>query len=63
MNSFLVVNKQTQSLAGIVAVAATLIVLGVPLTLAEYYAHNGSANHMAESALACQAVQAVQRKT
>ena len=63
MNSFLVVNKQMQWLATMVAMLATLVMLGVPLTLAEYYAENGTADHSAEGSLSCQPVQAVERNT
>lgn len=55
MNSFAAINRLTKSLAGVLAILATFVVLGAPLTLAEYYAQAGSADHMAASTLASQA--------
>ena len=53
MNSILATNKLHKSLAGVLAMLATVVVLGAPLTLAEYYAQTGgSADHVAANALA-----------
>lgn len=53
MNLILATNKFHKSLAGILAMLATVVVLGAPLTLAEYYAQTGgSADHVAASAMA-----------
>lgn len=38
MNTFLAINKLTKSLAGVIAMLATIALIGGPLTLAEYYA-------------------------
>jgi len=63
MNSFLKINKLTKSLVGVLAMVATLVVLGAPLTLAEYYAHTGSAEHIAAGTLASQAVATLPRNS
>lgn len=63
MKSFMKTDKFTKSLAGVVAVVATVVVLGAPLTLAEYYAHIGSADHMTAGSLASQAVPTRVRKS
>lgn len=52
MNSFAAINRLTKSLAGVLAMLATVVVLGAPLTLAEYYAQASSAEHVAASTLA-----------
>lgn len=56
MNSFLAIDGLTKSLAGVLAMLATLVVLGAPLTLAEYYSESGSAEHVAAKTLASQAM-------
>jgi len=63
MNSFLKIDKLTKSLAGVVAMVATVVVLGAPLTLAEYYAQTGSAHYMAAGSLASQEVPTFARKS
>jgi len=63
MNSFLKIDKLTKSLAGVVAMVATVVVLGAPLTLAEYYAHTGSADQMTAGSLASQTVSTLPRKS
>ena len=63
MNSFLTINKLTKSLAGVLAMLATVVVLGAPLTIAEYYAQTGAADHLAAGALASQAVPALPQKS
>lgn len=57
MDPFLKINRLTKSLAGVLAMLATVVVLGAPLTLAEYYAHSGSTDPMAASTLAGDALQ------
>jgi len=61
MNSFPVINKLTKSLAGVLAMLATVVVLGAPLILAEYYAQTGSADHIGASTLASQSVPSMAR--
>ncbi|MCX7175270.1 MAG: hypothetical protein NT159_15390 [Proteobacteria bacterium] len=63
MNSFPAINKLTKSLAGVLAMLATVVVLGAPLTLAEYYAHTGSIEYIAANTLAGQAVSALPRNS
>jgi len=63
MNSFLKIDKVTKSLAGVLAMVATVVVLGAPLTLAEYYAHSGSTDQMAAGSLASQTVATLPRKS
>lgn len=63
MNSFPTINRLTKSLAGVLAMLATVVVLGAPLTLAEYYADTGSTGYIAASTLAGQAVSALPRNS
>ena len=63
MNSFVKINRLTKSLAGVLAMIATVVALDAPLTLAEYYAHTGSAEHMAASTMASQAAPALPPKS
>lgn len=42
MKTVMTVSRQTQWLAGTVAALATLLTMGGPLTLAEYYAQTGA---------------------
>ena len=61
MNSFLAINKPTKFLAGVLAMLATVVVLGAPLTLAEYYAQSGSAEHMGANTWASRSVPSLAR--
>jgi len=61
MNSLLAINKLTKSMAGVLAMLATAVVLGAPLTLAEYYAQTGCAELAAGGTLASRAVPLVAR--
>lgn len=63
MNSFLAINGFTKTLAGVLAMLATVVVLGAPLTLAEYYAETGAADHLDACALADKAEPAIRRNT
>ena len=63
MNSFLKIGRFTKSLAGVVAMIATVVVLGAPLSLAEYYAHTGAADHMAAGSFASQTVPTLPRNS
>lgn len=45
MKTALAVNKSTQWLAGMAAIAATLLTVGGSLTLAEHYAQTGAAGN------------------
>lgn len=63
MSSFLKIDKLTKSLVGVVAMVATVVVLGAPLTLAEYYVHTGTADHMASGSFASQTVPTLPRKS
>lgn len=63
MNAYPAINKLTKSLAGILAMLATVVVLGAPLTLAEYYAHSGPAADLAASTYASHAAPVLSRKS
>lgn len=63
MNSFLAIDKLTKALAGILAMLATVAVLGAPLALAEYYGQAGAADSQAAGSLACRPVPAIPRHT
>lgn len=63
MNSFLKIDWLTKSLAGVVAMVATVVVLGAPLSLAEYYAQIGAADQMAAGGFASQTVPTFPRKS
>ncbi|MFA6310740.1 MAG: hypothetical protein WCV99_22670 [Sterolibacterium sp.] len=63
MNAYPAINKLTKSLAGVLAMLATVVVLGAPLTLAEYYAHAGSVTDPAVGTYASHAVPALSRNS
>lgn len=63
MSSVLTIGKLTKSLAGVLASIATVVVIGAPLTLAEYYAHTGSAGHTDASPMASRALAVLPRKS
>jgi len=52
MNSMLTLNKLTKSVAGLLAMLATVVVIGAPLTIAEYYVQTGSVETAATTAFA-----------
>ena len=63
MNSFLTINKLTKTLAGVLAMLATLVVIGAPLTLAEYYANTDAADYGNASSVATRAAPTISRKS
>lgn len=63
MNSFPAINGLTKTLAGVLAMLATAVVLGAPLTLAEYYAETGADEHLDACTLADKAEPTTRRNT